>query len=407
MAMSRLRTALLSLLADAGGGFQTMAGIALPVLALAIAGGVEFSDVARTRGKLQAIADSTALNGARQYSVDPSAATLARITAWADSLSAPLKSQWAVGTTVSADKTAGSVTVALSAQRSSYFGRLMPSGLLSTSVTATGVNAATYPLCALATQPGGNALGLIGTSRLTAQDCLVQSNGDLSVVGASSIRAGAARAAGRASGDIAPTAVMDAPEIRDPFAALPIDVPAACSDTTVQLGTGTRTLNPGVHCGAIQVTGSGTIILNPGEHYFVGPAFSVAGTVTIQGSDVVMILKGQPGASLSGNVTLSIEARKSGPFAGFALVTDRSFQGTLTISTTNAKKILGTIYLPNAELAVSGSGNRIADQSPWTIVVAHRLTATGSPTLFINSAYASSDTPVPTGVGPGAVRLQN
>lgn len=401
------RTVLRALLSDIGGSLPTLAGLALPVVALAVAGGVEFTEVVRTRGQLQAIADSTALSGARQYSVDPSAATLTRINAWADSLTAPLKAGWTIATTVTADKTAGSVTVALSASRSSFFGRLLPTGTLATNVAAKGVNAATYPLCALALQSGGATLGMAGASHVTAQDCLVQSNGDLWVGGLSNIKAGAVRASGRASGDIAPTPVMDAPEIRDPFAALPIDVPAACSDLSIQLGSGTRTLNPGVHCGAVQLLGSGTIVLNPGEHYFVGPAFTVAGNVTIQGSDVVLILKGQAAATLTDNVTLSLEARKSGPYAGFAMITDRSFQGNVTISTRNAKKILGTIYLPAAELSVSGVGNRIADQSPWTIVVARRFSATGSPTLFINSAYASTDTPVPSGVGPGAVRLQN
>lgn len=405
--LARLRSLTRVLRRDCSGSIQTIAGLALPVVAIVIAGGVEFTEVVRARGQLQAIADSTALSGARQYSVDPSAATLTRITAWADSLTAPLKSSWTIDTAVSADKIAGSVTVALTAQRSSYFGRLLPTGTLATNVSATGVNAATYPLCVLAMQSGGATMGMNGSSHVTAQDCLVQSNGDLSVTGASNVKAGAVRAAGRASGDIAPTPVMDAPQIRDPFAALPIDVPAACSDVSIQVGSGTRTLNPGVHCGAIQLIGSGTIVLNPGEHYFVGPTFTVAGNVTIQGSDVVMILKGQNAAAITNNVTLSIEARKSGPYAGFALIADRSFQGQLLISTANAKKILGTIYVPNGELAVAGAGNRISDQSPWTIVVARTFAASGSPTLFINSAYASTDTPVPTGVGPGAVRLVN
>lgn len=397
----------LALLRDIRGSVQTIAGLAVPVVAIGIAGAVEFTDVVRTRGQLQAIADSTALSGARQYGVDPSAATLTRIGAWADSLTEPLLGKWSIQTSVTADKNAGSVTVTLSASRSSYFGKVLPSGSLATNVSATGVNAATYPLCTLALQSGGSPLALTGAAKLTAQDCLVQSNGDMTAGGTSTVKAGAARTAGRATGDIAPTPVMDAPEIRDPFAGLPIAVPPGCTDVTIQLGAGTRTLNPGVHCGALQLTGNGTLQLNPGEHYFVGPVFSLAGNVNIQGSDVVVIFKDQLGIDITGNVTLSLEARKAGPYAGFALITDRSFQGTLGLSAKNAKKILGTIYVPNGELAVSGAGNRIADQSPWTIVVARRFTAKGSPTLVINSAYASTDTPVPTGVGPGAVRLQN
>ncbi len=402
-----LLTHLTALARDRAGGVQTLAGIAAPVLALGAAGAVEFTEVTRTRNQLQAIADSTALNGARQYSVDPSAATLTRIRAWADGLTDPIEAKWTVETTVTADKTTGSVTVAIAAQRAGFFGKMVPSGMMTANVTATGVNSATYPLCTLAMQSDGDSLQMTQQSRLTAQDCLVQSNGDLIAAGQAAVKAGAVRVSGRASGDLTPKAVMDAPEIRDPFAALPINVPPGCTDITIQLGSGTRTLNPGTHCGSLQLLGSGTLLLNPGEHYFVGPVFNVAGDVSIQGRDVVVIFKGQLAASMTDNVTLSLEARKSGPYAGFAIITDRSFRGTLGISTRNAKKILGTIYLPNAELEVSGQGNRIADQSPWTIVVAKKLTARGSPTLVINSAYASTDTPVPSGVGPGAVRLRN
>lgn len=395
-----------ALLRDVRRSVPTIAGLGVPFVAIGIAGAVEFTDVVGTRGHLQAIADSSALNGARLYGVDPSAATLIRIGAWADSLTEPLKATWSIQTAITPEKNAGSVTVALSGSRSSYFGKVLPSGTLAANVSATGVNAATPPLRALVLQPGASTPGLTGAARLTAQDCPVQSNGDLTAGRASTVKAGAARTAGRASGDIAPTPVMDAPEIRDPFAALPITVPAGCTDASIQVGTGTRTLNPGVPCGTLQLVGTGTLQLSPGEHYVVGPVFSLAGNVTMHGSDVV-VSKDQLGIDIAGNAALSIEARKAGPYAGFALITDRSFEGTLGISTKNARKILGTIYVPNGELAVSGTGNRIADQSPWTIVVARRSTAKGSPTLVINSAYASTDAPEPTGVGLGAVRLQN
>jgi hypothetical protein len=393
-------------LADRRAGTVALFAAGLPVLAVGVAGAIEFTEVVRTRNALQALADSTALNGARQYSVDPSAATLTRLGAWADSLLEPTRKRWSVTPTIVADKQTSTIKVAFSAQRPSMFRNMLPPGGFALDVQATAVNGATYPLCTLGLQKGGPTVGVEDKARVTAQNCLVQSNGDLAASGAASIRAGAVRAAGRASGDVSPTPVMDAPSIQDPFAAMPIHVPHHCSDIAIQLLGGTLTLKPGVHCGNLQLLGSGTIVLAPGEHYFVGASFSVIGDVTIRGTDAVIILKGQLGAQLTENVTLSIEARKSGPYAGFALITDRSFTGTLKISTRNARKILGTIYLPNAELEVSGTGNRIADQSPWTIVVAKAIRARGAPNLVINADYATGDTPVPTGVGPGAVRLR-
>jgi len=97
---------------------------------------------------------------------------------------------------------------------------------------------------------------------------------------------------------------------------------------------------------------------------------------------------------------LQLEGRKSGPYAGFVLITDRSYLGDVEISTSNARKLIGTIYLPNAGLTVNGNNTRIADQSPWTVVVARRIRTQGSANLVINANYGASSVPVPAGVGP-------
>jgi hypothetical protein len=188
---------------------------------------------------------------------------------------------------------------------------------------------------------------------------------------------------------------------------LKINVPAACNDTNLQ-ATGTSTLNPGVHCGNITLHGSSRLILNPGEHYFVDAQLTFVGNAQLTGTDVVLIFKGSTAAEFKGNAYLSLEGRQSGPFSGFVLMTDRSFTNVLSISTDSARKLLGTIYLPNATLAVSGSSNKVADQSPWTVVVAKQLAVDGSAELVINSNYSASSLPVPSGVGPnGGVRLIN
>lgn len=155
------------------------------------------------------------------------------------------------------------------------------------------------------------------------------------------------------------------------------------------------------------MSGATTLNLLPGEHYFVGGSLSFLGHATLTGSDVVLIFRDGASASFGGNATLSLEGRKSGPYAGFVLVTDRSFTGAFTISAKNAKKLLGTVYLPSATLAVSGQGNKVADQSAWTVVVAKQLALSGSANLVINSNYKAATVPVPTGVGPLGVRLAN
>lgn len=220
--------------------------------------------------------------------------------------------------------------------------------------------------------------------------------------------AAAVRSVGSATGSISPPPVTDAPPISDPFSSLNINVPPQCNDQGLVLGSGTQSLNPGVHCGTFQLTASATLVLNPGEHYFQNGSFDVRGNAQITGSDVVLIFKGETLLQFRGNGFMSFDGRQTGPYAGFVLVADRSFTGTLGVSTDSAHKLHGTIYLPNATLAVAGAGNKVADQSPWTVVVAKALTTDGSANLVINSNYAGSPVPVPPGVGPsGEVHLTN
>jgi hypothetical protein len=80
----------------------------------------------------------------------------------------------------------------------------------------------------------------------------------------------------------------------------------------------------------------------------------------------------------------------------------RDFQ----ISSKNVKELLGTIYVPNAELVISAAGS-VAEESAWSVIVARAITLKNNPKLVINTSYLSSGVPVPEGVGPntGAPRL--
>ena len=72
-----------------------------------------------------------------------------------------------------------------------------------------------------------------------------------------------------------------------------------------------------------------------------------------------------------------------------------------------AAKFLGTIYVPSATLKIDGAGNKIANESAWTVIVAKAVKLQGSPKLVVNSNYGGSTVPVPGGVGPrsGSVTL--
>jgi Flp pilus assembly protein TadG len=388
-----------SFIRDQSGAVALIAALAMPVLLMAALGAIELAQAIRTRAALQNYVDAAALAGAQAYAIDQSAATVERSRVQADRAADAVRPSWAVVTSAQSDPSKGAVTVSQEANRDSLFGTLVSSSGLKVRVTAT---AATLmqkiPLCVLGMQQkGGSVVKLSASATMTAGGCLVQSNTDIEVAGSPGLRAGGVRSVGGARGSIAPAPVTDAPPINDPFAALGIAVPATCSDRDFAV-SGTTTLNPGVHCGRIRINGNDKLVLNPGEHYFADAHIDVVGKGQLVGNDVVLIFKGKVDIGFKGQAFLALEGRRSGPLAGFVMITDRSFTNAVELSTDSARKLLGTIYLPAAELRVSGTGNKIADQSPWTVVVANRLRVEGSAELVINSNYFASAVPVPKGV---------
>ena len=363
-------------------------------------------EVLRTKAHLQSIVDSAALAGAQQLLVDRSQATRERTRADANGQATAAAPRWAVSTQAQADLSTGALTVDQDAVRPSFFGSLLPPGGCHIKVSATAVALGSRPLCVLgASSSGPDVVGLDKTAKLSAPNCLVQSNAGVQVKDGGVITAGATRAVGGASGTISPAAVTDAPSVADPFASLSITVPTNCKGEKLELDSGITMLNPGVHCDKVLLTGFAQLSLNPGDHYFVNGAFDVQDDAQIVGDDVVMIFKNQYKMSFKDRATLSLSGRKSGQFAGFVLITDRSFKGSFSIASDRARKLLGTIYVPGATFDVSGSNAKVADQSPWTIVVANKLKVSDSANLVINSDYYVSSVPVPAGVGPGKVRL--
>jgi hypothetical protein len=383
---------------DQSGAVIIILATALPVLAMATLGAVEVAEVFFTRTKLQTIVDTAALKGAAELGVDLSTATTERTRVFADNLADPMRLRWAVTSSAVLDLKASAMTVSQGANRPSFFRSLLPPGGWNLHVTAKAIRYASGPLCVLGIQSsGGTVVGLDSSGALNAAGCLVQSNSDLAATGGALVTAGDARAAGGAFGAISPNPLTGTRVMPDPFAALNIAFPTGCDTTSI---TSTTYLNPGLHCGDIELSGNETITLSAGEHYFTGGSLTMSGNAQIVGTDAVVFLKDFASINLNGNAGLSLEGRKGGIFAGFALMTDRSFSGTIELTAKNIRKMYGTVYLPNATLLIGGNGNKVSDQSPWTVVIAKKLQVTDKATLYINSNYAGASVPVPQGVGP-------
>lgn len=256
---------------------------------------------------------------------------------------------------------------------------------------------------------GPNFTSDSGCCELSALTCLVQSNADILVNGGATITAAMVAASGAASGVITPTPQVGAPPIPDPFASLDFSPPVAgCVPVDSTPTAGVYVLPAGVHCGNILAAKGVTLQLAPGEHYFLNCHLELKQNAVLTRDDVALIFDDKSDFKFGDQSRVTLQGRRSGAFAGFVIATTPANTGVFAISSDSVSKLLGTIYIPNATLAVSGAGNQVAQQSAWTVIVAKALDLSGTPNLVINANYAASTVPTPPGVGPrgGRVVLQ-
>ena len=394
-------------LSDRRGGTAVIFALGAPALALLACGAIDLAGVNSDRTAMQDSADATALAMAKQLGVS----TAAGIAARAQTYAAGQLGQIATNDAVSVNATIGannnSVTVAITGHRNSFFGNLVPPGGWNMSVQATASTLGTLPLCVLSTGTGGsNNISLTTASIMTASNCLVQSDQNLTVDSGSAVTTGLAQATGIASGPITPAPQSGAPPIADPFASLAIDESllgsVLCLPLLNNLSIGLNVVNPLLNScfsGNATIPANTTIKFSPGVYYFKGCTLTLQSNAEIEGTDVVLIFDDTSSFSFQDDSQIMLSGRQSGNYAGFVIMTTRNNTNTFTISSDNAKQLEGAIYLPSATLLVTGTNNNVAKQSAWTVIVAQAIELQGSPNLVINANYSSSNVPVPAGAG--------
>jgi hypothetical protein len=191
--------------------------------------------------------------------------------------------------------------------------------------------------------------------------------------------------------------------------------------------TKSETLSPGVYCGGISVDG-GRATLKPGEYILTGGPLHISNNGTLQGEHVGFYLSG-PEAKLQFDYdsNIAVSAPKEGILTGLLLFSspyetatdaatskrkrkktrepNRLVDGVQKadhyIRSDNARRLVGTIYLPNGKLLIDGR-KPIADRSEYTVIIADTFELQDGPNLVLRTDYHLSDIPVPAGVGPVA-----
>jgi hypothetical protein len=408
-------------LADRRGGVALIFAMLAPVLIVVVCGAIDLASVNGDRSKAQDAADAAALLAARQLAMADATGVQARVKTQVDTQLAAISSRFKYTVAMKPDKDKAGATVVIDGRRTSFFGNLLPPGGWEIHAEASASAMGQVALCVLASGKGGKGLTLEGGARITAANCMVHGNADIAVSSTAWLQAAVVQSSGLAAGRISPAPQVGAPAIDDPFDSMNLTPPKTlksptqilgplgkltdpvtnllCNPTDLLYSVGVQVLQPGVHCGRIDVNKNATVRLLPGEHYFLQGGLALADQAVLEGADVVLIFDDTSQFKFAQNSDVDLVGRKSGNFAGFVLATTRKNTGVFEISSDHARQLLGTIYIPQATLLVTGTGNRVADQSDWTVVVAKAIKMTGTPNLVINSNYAGSPVPVPSGVG--------
>ncbi|WP_031231150.1 pilus assembly protein TadG-related protein [Asticcacaulis sp. YBE204] len=378
--------------------------IAVPLL-MAAAGGVEFAAAHKEHAQMQDAADAGALAGAGKlavatYNQNTNGIREVAVSTAMDQLGG-LPASTSVQFNAEVDLSKGRVTVTGIADRKPLMG-FMDIGKAQMTVVAQAENLQKVPLCVLQTQDGG--LSVANTAIIRAPGCAIHANHDINVTASAMIEADRIQAAGKVNGVTKPMGNSGAMTISDPFTDMDLKPPLPCLPLSVRLqviSLGTLYLPPGVHCDTLLINKAGKLHLLPGEHYFMSP-LQLAGTGQITGDDVVLIFGSGKKFDFAEKGEVRISARKSGKFAGFLIITTRDNTQKFTIKSDRVSQLLGTIYIPNAELEIETAGS-VAQDSAWSVIVARTLTLRQDPILVINNRYAGSGVPVPQGVGPSRI----
>ena len=397
------------------GNFAVGFALVIPLL-LGLAGGViDLVQYKRMQLKMQALADQAALAATREGGLKGWDLNVAKAVAklfvenevGTSGGSEPL-AQFAADAQL--DKTGKKVTVSVSMDHHPFFYVGYFTGSPQIVVKATATVTSDMNLCVIGLDPvSPKTVSLSGTSKVTAPNCAVVSNSS-SPTGFSSVDdafLGSEQncSAGGFAGALRNYGVMptkDCPAVPDPLAGRKRPSTATCNFTNKVVKGFVTILTPGVYCGGITISDKANVLFKPGVYVIKdGELKSSLGGIAA-GVGVGFYFTGEGSRyNFDTTTTISFTAPSTGEMAGLLFYQDPDMKVTLDyeIASINARKLLGTIYLPNGNFKVYAK-NRIGEESAYTVIVAKTIDIGAQADLVINSDYASTTVPVPEGLGP-------
>jgi hypothetical protein len=263
-------------------------------------------------------------------------------------------------------------------------------------------------ICVLAVSGSGSgAISMVHDSTLQANGCSVYSNstsskgiylGDKAQIDATLVCS--AGGVYNSSGSSTHNITSDCPQIPDPLATRPVPKFGSCDHNKYAIGSGSATLEPGVYCGGIKITGDAKVTFKAGDYIVKDGLFLVSNTAVIIGRDVGFYLTGALSwISFTGDATIDLNGREKGDLAGMLFFEDpkSSLFRIHNISASKAHNLTGTIYLPKGTLLVDPN-SQVGEKSAYTAIIVQKLVVQNGPNLVLNSNYSASSVPVPEGI---------
>src|SRR6185437_14227182 len=180
---------------------------------------------------------------------------------------------------------------------------------------------------------------------------------------------------------VSPAPTTGAAVNADPLVSLPAPAFSGCDHTNWTWSSSVdTTLNPGVYCGGIGITGGATITFNPGIYIINGGGFNWGGSATLNGTHVMFFLTGQNGytaapLNANGNGSINLSAPNSGTYEGLLFFQDRNVAYTTanTFSGNSNSSTSGAFYFPTTALNYAGSST-----GRYQALVAKTINMTGN-----------------------------
>ena len=262
-------------------------------------------------------------------------------------------------------------------------------------------------------------LGLHGTksdtikadngATLTAPQCAVQSNSTdpngLHVSGSSQLISTLICSSGgvEGGGSFEPAPQTDCTPLDNPLASRVPPTAGGCDYLDRKIKNGPVSISPGVYCGGLKIEKTAVVTAEPGIYIISGGKLEVKDHGTLTGEYVSFYFDGNSAVfDFAEDTTIDLGAPKDGPMAGILFFESPTAQKgrDFTIKSENARRLLGTIYLPNGKLKIDSDGD-VAEESAYTVIVAEQIEVKGA-NLVVNSDYGGTDVPVPEGLGPNS-----